>query len=57
MRGGDVMAYLQKRGTLAEDCMLPEKSARALFLQVLSGLEFVHKNLIIHRDLKLENLL
>ena len=57
MAGGDVLQFLQKRGPLASDCALPEVQAKSIFLQVLSGLEFAHKNLIIHRDLKLENLL
>jgi serine/threonine protein kinase len=57
MAGGDMLQYLQKRGPLAADSALPEAQAKHIFLQVLSGLEFSHKNLIIHRDLKLENLL
>ena len=50
MRGGDVMGLLLKRGSLPEDCALPETEAKILFLQVLSGLEFVHKNLIIQNE-------
>lgn len=57
MKGGDVLSYLSRRGPLAADCALPESQAKAVFLQVLSGLEYSHKNMIIHRDLKLENLL
>ena len=57
MKGGDVLSYLCRRGHRAADCALPESKAKGVFLQVLSGLEYSHKNLIIHRDLKLENML
>jgi serine/threonine protein kinase len=54
---GDVFKYMVKRGTTAAECALTENQAKALFHQVLSGIEYIHKNLIIHSDLKLENLL
>ena len=54
---GDVFKYMMRRGALPADCALPESQARALFVQVLSGVEHIHKNFIIHGDLKLENLL
>ena len=53
----DVFKYMVRKGSLPSDCALSESQARALFLQVLSGVEHIHKNCIIHGDLKLENLL
>ena len=36
---------------------LKEKDAQKLFAQLISGVDYLHKRHIIHRDLKLENLL
>jgi len=36
---------------------LPEDVARRIFLQVLHGLQYLHKQGVVHRDLSLENLL
>jgi len=49
--GGDFFDFLAYRGSVTED------EARALFLQILSGVEFCHNSHIVHRDLKPENLL
>lgn len=57
MEGGDLFQYLHKRGPIARDIALSEKDAHQVFLQVLSGIAFAHKHHIIHRDLKLENIL
>lgn len=40
------------------DCgKIPEGEARVLFRQILSGVQYMHANLVAHRDLKPENLL
>jgi len=49
--GGDFFDFLAYRGSVTED------EARALFLQILSGVEYCHNNNVVHRDLKPENLL
>ncbi|MBA0817954.1 hypothetical protein Gohar_021137, partial [Gossypium harknessii] len=36
---------------------LHEDEARKLFQQIISGVEYCHKNMVVHRDLKPENLL
>jgi len=51
LEGGELYAYLKKKGRLDE----PE--ALDIFLQLLNAVEFCHLNNIIHRDLKLENIL
>ncbi|KAI8801578.1 kinase-like domain-containing protein [Cladochytrium replicatum] len=48
---GELFQYLSKRGRLTE----PE--ARSIMFQVVKGVEYLHGFGIIHRDLKLNNLL
>ncbi len=36
---------------------LPEPEARQIFVQLMAGLEYMHNNGVIHRDVKLENVL
>jgi len=49
--GGDLFEWIATRGALEED------RARPLFAGVLAGLQQVHSVGLIHRDLKLENVL
>ena len=49
--GGELFDYI-----LAQKC-LKEREACRLFAQLVSGVSYLHRKKIIHRDLKLENLL
>lgn len=49
--GGDLLNYVRKRRKLKEDL------AKILFREVVSGLQYCHSKGIVHRDIKLDNLL
>ena len=49
--GGDLLTYVRKRGCLPEDL------ARELFSQAAAAVHYCHKKGIVHRDVKLDNLL
>ena len=55
MLGGDLFQYCKNRGATAAECALPEDEARHIFKQILDGVNHMHHNRIVHRDLKLEN--
>eukprot|EP00002_Diphylleia_rotans_P016529 TRINITY_DN3218_c0_g2_i3.p1 TRINITY_DN3218_c0_g2~~TRINITY_DN3218_c0_g2_i3.p1 ORF type:complete len:604 (+),score=83.66 TRINITY_DN3218_c0_g2_i3:45-1856(+) len=50
-RGGDLLDYTDEKGSLDND------EARQIFMQVAEGLYYCHQYQIIHRDMKLENIL
>ncbi|XP_059668280.1 SNF1-related protein kinase catalytic subunit alpha KIN10-like isoform X2 [Cornus florida] len=51
INSGDLYDYTTVRGRLSED------EARHFFQQIISGVECCHLHMVVHRDLKLENLL
>ena len=50
-RGGELFDHI------LANRYLKEKDAQKLFAQLISGVDYLHKKHIVHRDLKLENLL
>jgi serine/threonine protein kinase len=57
MEGGDLHDHLLSRGRKAEQSALSESDAKIVFAQIVSGLSYAHMNNVVHRDLKLENIL
>ncbi|KAJ2001399.1 hypothetical protein GGI04_003265 [Coemansia thaxteri] len=49
--GGELLHSIRKRGRLHEN------EARGFFRQIVSAMDYTHRNCIIHRDLKLENVM
>lgn len=50
LEGGELYAYVQEN-------LLSETQARNLFADIVKAVTFMHSNRIVHRDLKLENIL
>jgi len=53
LSGGSLHQYLKKRPGRRVD----DHAARQLFFQVVQGIRYMHERHIVHRDVKLENLL
>ena len=51
LEGGELLKYLEEKGKLDEN------EAREFFIQLLDAIAYCHKEKIVHRDLKLENIL
>ena len=48
---GDLLSFIRKRNKLNEQI------AKMIFKQIIEGLKYIHKKNIIHRDIKLDNIL
>lgn len=51
INGGNLYSFVKKRRHLTE------KTAKFLFKQIIQGIKYMHQNHIVHRDIKLENIL
>jgi serine kinase len=49
--GGDLLNYVRKRRRLKEDL------AKYFFKQIIEALNYIHIKNIVHRDIKLDNIL
>ena len=48
---GDLLSYIRKRAKISEP------TAKIIFKQIIKGLQYIHKKKIVHRDIKLDNVL
>ena len=48
VQSGELFDYIVEKGRLLED------EARRYFQQIISGVEYCHRNMVVHRDLKPE---
>ena len=55
IRGGSLKKFFTKR--IAHHKPLTEEEVRIIMKNILEGVSYIHKKSILHRDLKLENIL
>ena len=51
INGGNLYSFVKKRRKLTE------KTAKFLFYQIIQGIKYMHSRGVVHRDIKLENIL
>ena len=51
INGGELFQYIVKRGRLTEE------ESKIIFLNLISGIDYLHEVGIVHRDIKPENIL
>ena len=51
INGGNLFSFIKKTRKLSE------KTAKFLFKQIIEGIKYIHSKNIVHRDIKLENIL
>ena len=51
INGGNLFSFLKKHRTVSE------KTAKLLYKQIILGIKYMHEQNIVHRDIKLENIL
>lgn len=49
--GGDLLTFVRRRRKLKED------NAKFIFRQIIQGIQYVHSKGVLHRDIKLDNIL
>jgi len=49
--GGDLLSFVQKRSKINE------LNAKLIFRQIIEALQYIHSQGIVHRDIKLDNIL
>ena len=48
---GDLLSFIRKRAKISEP------TGKIIFKQIIKGLQYIHKKKIVHRDIKLDNVL
>ena len=48
---GDLLSFVRKRSKISESI------SKFIFKQIIEALDFIHSNNIVHRDIKLDNIL